>query len=856
VLATERAAERSGLGLAVPAREEERELDLRVLEAVRAVRGVLADVRAEELAHGAFVGLRRVGRAHELAPRGDGVVLLEGADDHGAAGHEVAELAEERAVAVHGVEAFRLRARERGAVEGHDLEAVLLDVGEDVAGVARGDGVGLDDEEGTFESHARAPSGRRLPGQSLPSVHPAHMRRSPLPAPASKAGELAFFQATTKARPMQRLRLFALFHVNLAFSSIPEEHRPVVLERCYWPLLRMVRRLALPVGLELTGMTLRWIHGLDPAWVDELRALEAQGLVEVIGSGRAQLIGPLVPWRVNAANLRWGLHDYRELLGLTPKTLLVNEQAYSRGCVDNALEAGFENVVIEWENAWRANPSWDRRWAYAPQFLRSSSGASTRLLWNQSIAFQKVQRFVHGELELEDLLAFVDAQRGPEPRAFCIYGNDAEVFDYRPGRFQTESVIEHREWERLESLFAALKSRADIDFELPRAIARSEFPALGDRRLEPQSAAEPVPTKKQGKYNVTRWAVTGRDDLGINTACQRIHDALVDVPLDDPRWAELCELWSSDFRTHITDDRWRAFRDRLASASAASTAAAPAPFESAHAAATSPAPALRVERGRRFLAIEGARQRVVLDMRKGLCIEDLVFPERSKQSLLGTIPHGFFEDVRWSADWFSGHLVFEAPGKPKVTDLERVDPVVTETDHAVVVRATVPTALGPITKTVTVDRAEERLDLAFELAWPELPVGSLRLGHVLLKPGAWNERALRYRTHLGGAALETFACGSDDFDHGAPVSFLVSASTAVGMTEGVIELGDDALLLRVTVDRSVSAAVGSVAHHLIGRDRFFQCCASLREMDETTRKAETKREEPLRFRMRIEPIGA
>ena len=53
---------------------------------------------------------------------------------------------------------------------------------------------------------------------------------------------------------MQRLRLFALFHVNLAFSSIPEEHRPVVLERCYWPLLRMVRRLALPVGLLLCGL--------------------------------------------------------------------------------------------------------------------------------------------------------------------------------------------------------------------------------------------------------------------------------------------------------------------------------------------------------------------------------------------------------------------------------------------------------------------------------------------------------------------------------------------------------------------------------------------------------------------------
>lgn len=649
---------------------------------------------------------------------------------------------------------------------------------------------------------------------------------------------------------MQRLRLFVVFHLNLAFSSVPEAHRPVVVERCYWPLLRMIRALRVPMGIELTGMTLRWIDGIDPAWLAEFRALQAEGLVELVGSGRSQLIAPLVPWRVNAANLRAGLRDYETMLGLTPETLLVNEQAYSRACVDHALDAGFKNVVIEWENAWRANPSWDKRWTYAPQLVRSSKGETARLLWNQSIAFQKVQRFVHGELELSDLLAYVDAQRGPEERAFCIYGNDAEVFDYRPGRFQTESIIEHHEWERLGELFAALKIRAGIAFELPRTVAASEFTQLGDRRVEPQSAAEPVPTKKQGKYNVTRWAVTGRDDLFVNTTCQRIHDSLVDVPLDDPRWGELCELWSSDFRTHITDERWTAYRARLDDA-----ARGLAPHDRLEkqgpAAQTD---GVTIDRARRFLSVTTPTLRAVFDMRKGLCIEDLFFPQRSKQSLLGTIPHGTLDDVRWSADWFSGHLVFEAPGKPKVTDLAIVDPSIEVTDDAVLVRARVASPLGPIEKCLSISRVSQRLELSFALDWPELPVGSLRLGHVLLKPGAWNDRALRYRTHLGGATLEEFVCGTSDFDHGAPVSFLVSASTAVGMTEGVLEMGDDALMLRIAIDRSVSAAVGSVAHRIVGKDHFFQVCASLREMDETTRKAETTRHEPLRFAMSIEPV--
>jgi len=76
------------------------------------------------------------------------------------------------------------------------------------------------------------------------------------------------------------------------------------------------------------------------------------------------------------------------------------------------------------------------------------------------------------------------------------------------------------------------------------------------------------------------------------------------------------------------------------------------------------------------------------------------------------------------------------------------------------------------------------------------------------QPGAWNDRALGFRTHLGGEALEEFRCFNDRFAHGEPVSFLVSASTALGMTEGVLELGDDALRIRVTVDRATSPAVG------------------------------------------------
>src|SRR5882724_2954449 len=130
----------------------------------------------------------------------------------------------------------------------------------------------------------------------------------------------------------ESLHLFAVFHLNLAFSSIEESERASVIERCYWPLLALAATHG-PVGVELTGYTLEEIETRDPHWVGRFRELIAQGKIELVGSGYAQLIGPLVPARVVEANLKIGNEAYNRLLGVAPTLALVNEQAYSGGLV-------------------------------------------------------------------------------------------------------------------------------------------------------------------------------------------------------------------------------------------------------------------------------------------------------------------------------------------------------------------------------------------------------------------------------------------------------------------------------------------------------------------------------------------
>ena len=154
------------------------------------------------------------------------------------------------------------------------------------------------------------------------------------------------------------LHLFSVFHLNLAFSSIEEEQRGDVIARCYWPLLRLAERCG-PIGMEISGYTLEEIAARDPEWIGRARSLVAQGRIELIGSGFSQMIGPLVPARVTAENLRLGHEVYVRLLGSRPRVALVNEQAYAAGLVGLYRDAGYDALVMDWENPAANHPEWN-----------------------------------------------------------------------------------------------------------------------------------------------------------------------------------------------------------------------------------------------------------------------------------------------------------------------------------------------------------------------------------------------------------------------------------------------------------------------------------------------------------------
>lgn len=651
------------------------------------------------------------------------------------------------------------------------------------------------------------------------------------------------------------LRLFAVFHLNLAYSSIEEEAHADIVRLCYRPLLSLVEDDGIPLGIEATGHTIERIAALDQDWVERFRALLASGRCELVGSGHAQIIGPLVPAEVNRWNQRLGREAYRRLLGVEPGIALVNEQAYSAGMVGHYLDAGYRAIIMDWDNPSSLHPEWDPEWRFGPQVAKGNGGSSIPLLWSQSIAFQKLQRYAHGEMSLTDYLEYLDGHRGDGPRALAMYSNDAEIFDYRPGRYLTEPGLADGEWERIREAFRAIA--ADDRFELlppSRVLDAGGLPsAPGPLTL--QSTTEPVPVKKQGKYNITRWALTGRDDLALNTACHRICGALRARRETDPvLWRELCRLWSSDFRTHLTGSRWEGvWKDVATLGGDLGIGAGPVRGEGDG----EPTPGgslpdgILINRDGSLVEIRTPTVHLRLNVRRGLAVDRFGPPDG--EGWIGTLPHGYFSDIAWGADFYTGHLVLEGAGEPKVTDLEPARPVVLwfEDRQSVEARATVETPLGSVDKRVILDVGSQTLEFDYCLHWTQVPSGRLRLGHITLNPRHFDRQALFLRTHLGGADPERFDLGSTEVDHGEAISFLVSSRQVLGMTEGWVEIGDASTTLRIEVDRDLSCVLGMLTLRDV-RDLWFGRLAfSARELDDTSRPGTRANELRTRIRVRI-----
>jgi hypothetical protein len=361
------------------------------------------------------------------------------------------------------------------------------------------------------------------------------------------------------------------------------------------------------------------------------------------------------------------------------------EQAYSAGMPEHYCGVGARAIIMEWNNPKTIHPEWKEEFRYYPQIAKGINGSKVPVIWNDSIAFQKFQRFAHADIDWEDIRGYLLKHEGEERRNFCLYGNDAEIFDFRPGRFRTEPQIRKSgEWVAIRQLYLHLMKEKDITLIFPSQVLDAQVKSQAFNLLALESPSQPIPVKKQPKYNVTRWAVTGRNSLYANTVCYDISRRLEWLSRGEhiPKFKvmslakKLCYLWSSDFRTNVTAERWEAFLRDIGDAKnemeriaysfgydAGNTRMGirnvkglqgrinlPATYVSPSAIAHSLSsvshfPGCSVEDGERFINIKTPSVEVCLNRKRGLAIHRLIFPQVSSEPLAGDPGEGTLRTI-------------------------------------------------------------------------------------------------------------------------------------------------------------------------------------------------------------------
>ncbi len=612
-------------------------------------------------------------------------------------------------------------------------------------------------------------------------------------------------------------QIYAIFHLNLAFSAIDDDEHETVIEKCYWPLLQLIDANGIPLGLELTAHTLEVIAQKAPAWVSKFRRLLSAGRCELLASGDSQIVGPLVPAQVNRHNLDIAQQCYRELLGVEPELAYINEQAVSSGLLDIYLDQGFNAVVVEWDNPYSHNPRWSQELLHRPQTLATAAGGAIKVIWNNAIAFQKLQRYAHREIILEDYLGYLDNTVDASFRSFSLYGSDAEVFDFRPGRYQSETIRQSHEWQRIATLFSHLQASARYLWCKP---SETLVHWRASEPLAVATAAHPIAVKKQAKYNITRWGLSGKNDLLLNTLCHQRHNDTRQTDSENA-WRKLCRLWASDLRTHLTETRYKRLMRQLSAPNKAPLP--PLPAFSCH-----DDYQITFDDGRNQLHIQSPTIQLTLDTHRGLSIARLAFASHAFDAVCGTLSHGYFDHIRYGADFYSNHLVMERfRERDRITDLKPVDFHLHDDSGRLVIRSCINTAHGDLVKWYRL--ADEALQCGFEFCHDQRPEASLRLGFITLLDC---DQRPWFACHNGGRAREYFAA-QEDFDHGAPVSSIVSANSGLGATTGEVLFGSGDRGVALRWDPAQCAPMAMLSSKKINHEFLNRFWFSLVEADET-----------------------
>ena len=288
----------------------------------------------------------------------------------------------------------------------------------------------------------------------------------------------------------------------------------------------------------------------------------------------------------------------------------------------------------------------------------------------------------------------------------------------------------------------------------------------------------------------------------MNTKCYRLANAFKDGTPNFDDWKNLCFLWSSDLRTHIEENRWLDAQRKMEELELKWLK------KSAKSIKNSNLPTEKIFSNpdkKRFTELKTPNQTLKLDLKKGLTLREWSV---NGSSLLGTIPHGSFEDISLAADYYSCHSVIEPQGEHKITDLENIEPWIDDNhDDFIYVGMQLKKPNYLFEKRYSINRNINEFSVEQTIETFDRSKSLIRSSHFTILPGLWDQSSFYYKTNLGGNISEHFNFGNKIIDHTQNLNQLISTKHGLGVTNGEICIGDSEKSITFEHDPSEAALI-------------------------------------------------
>ena len=362
------------------------------------------------------------------------------------------------------------------------------------------------------------------------------------------------------------------------------------------------------------------------------------------------------------------------------------------------------------------------------------------------------------------------------------------------------------------------------------------------RKVYKDVAEAPICVKKQPKYNVSRWAVTGRSDQKINTKCYFIfknRKKIIKKIGNRKFYEELSNLWSSDYRTHITKKRWAKFNYKL----------------NILLKFIKNKPDIKIKKNKIYkkiktskniyfdsektlLFVKTSKINIALNIRRGLSIDSLAFKSQRFKPVIGTVHSYKTKSIYEGADFYSGNAIHEILNPiAKITDLNNVSPNISENKDYIKVFSKQNLKYAWLSKTIELNKKIESVLITIEYKCKIKNIGSIRLNNISFLN--INNKNISYSCVNGGYTREKYDL-ERYFDQSSSPTKFVSVKNGLGCTDSQLKFLINDKKINLNWDNSKNYVFPSLQYKKIKSQKILRVFFCNQEYDETSSPLRSK----------------